>query len=303
MVLELYQIFILITIGALVGIGMTFIGQTGQGLVMPIVLILTGNVFLTIAVNILNDLIAAAAVSIGYLRKKEFKLQMNTFILIIVALLFSLIGIYILMVTPLGNIYGWFIPAFIICLGIFFIKSGYTSTERLKILVRNIYKRFLKNNQQDASLNVTHNETVDNENIREVIPVGSKLFYIIAVIFGLFMGFNSGMFGANSGLIIVLALVILYGYPIKKGIGTALILSIIVSSITLILYQVFGILIKDSFYFNLEISIFLAIGSIITGILTSTYIQHLSAKTMGRAMGIVMTCLGALALTFYLITR
>ncbi len=305
--LEVYEILILITIGGLVGIGMSFMGQTGQGLVMPIILMLTGDAFLAISVNLLNDLIAAVAVSIGYIRKEEYKLQVNILIVIILALVFACIGVYILMVTPLESIYGWFIPAFIICLGLIFIKSGYASTERLKTTLRNIYNRFLKNNEDESTLididrKINDEKIAKNNEIQEVIPYGSKLFYIIAVVFGFFLGMNSGMFGANSGMIIVLALIILYGYPIKKSIGTALILSIIVSMLTFTLYQIFGILVKCTYYFNLEISVFLACGSIITGILASTYIQRLSAKTMGRAMGIVMVILGTLALTFYFIT-
>jgi len=304
--LEVYEILILITIGALVGIGMSFMGQTGQGLVMPVVLMLTGDVFLAIVINVLNDLIAATSVSIGYIRKREYKFQINIFILIILAIIFVCIGVYVLMATPLESIYGWFIPAFIICLGLFFIKSGYASTERLKVILRNIYNRFLKSNEEEALKDLDRKKEVEesakNNEKQEVIPYGSKLFYIIAVVFGFFLGMNSGLFGANSGMIIVLALIILYGYPIKKSIGTALILSIIVSMLTFTLYQIFGFLVKGTYYFNLEISVFLACGSIITGILASTYIQRLSAKTMGRAMGIVMVILGTLALTFYFIT-
>ena len=130
------------------------------------------------------------------------------------------------MTTPLESIYGWFIPAFIICLGLFFIKSGYASTERLKAILRNIYNRFLKNNEEETLIDIdrkTNDEEVTKKKeIQEVIPYCSKLFNIIAVVFGFFLGMNSGMFGANSGMIIVLALIILYGYPIKKSIGTAL---------------------------------------------------------------------------------
>ena len=68
MVLELYQIILLLIVGAFVGIGMSFVGQTGQGVVMPIILLLTGNVFLAIAINLLNDLITAGTVSITYIR-------------------------------------------------------------------------------------------------------------------------------------------------------------------------------------------------------------------------------------------
>ena len=154
MSLEIYQIIILIAIGSLVGLGMSFIGQTGQGLVMPIVLMITGDVFLTIAINILNDLIAALSVSIGYLKKREFKVRLDTFIFIIVAISFSLIGIIILMITPLGNIYGWFIPIVIVFIGLLFVKSGYATTEKLRNIVKNIYRKVLekKGNEQDIKI-------------------------------------------------------------------------------------------------------------------------------------------------------
>ena len=65
---------ILIGIGLLVGISISFVGQTGQGVVLPIVLLFTGDVFLAIAVNLLNDLITSFIVSIRYIRRKQFKI-------------------------------------------------------------------------------------------------------------------------------------------------------------------------------------------------------------------------------------
>lgn len=264
--------------------------------------------FLTIVTNVFNDIIVAVAVSIGYIRKGQFKFQINTLILILVALLFAFIGVYILMITALGSIYGWVIPAVIICLGASFIRSGYTSIERLKSIVRNIYIKFVKDDLKKVELlkenrKLNNDEDVEIDEVNEVIPYKSRLFYIIAIIFGLFLGINSGLFGANSGMIIVLALIILYGYPIKKSIGTALILSILVNIFTFTIYQIYGITLKGTYYFNLEISFCLAIGSIITGFLFSTYIQHLSAKKMGKAMGIVMVSLGSIALCFNILVH
>ncbi|MBA7637408.1 hypothetical protein ES703_45052 [subsurface metagenome] len=142
----------------------------------------------------------------------------------------------------------------------------------------------------------------ETEIIQGFISRGSRLFYLLAIFFGIFVGLNSGLFGASSGLVFVLALVILYGYPLKKGVGTALILSIIIGLCTFSFYQIFGITIKGRFFFNFELSFYLAIGSIISGIIASTYIQKLSAKTMGRAVGLIILVLGALALAFYFIT-
>ncbi|MFW9817997.1 MAG: sulfite exporter TauE/SafE family protein [Candidatus Thorarchaeota archaeon] len=307
MSLEIYQIIILLLIGALVGISISFVGQTGQGVVLPIVLLLTGDPFQAIAINLLNDLITSIFVSIGYIRKGELKIRKDTFIIIIVAMLISLLGVYILLITPIGNIYGWFIPLFIAILGFIFLYRGFPTTETLKKTANKLSLKFQKKSITNENIKEKETESAfissnNRENKQGFIPFGSGLFYILASIFGIIIGINSGLFGANSGFIIVLALVIIYGYPIKKGVGTALILSIVICLGTFIIYQIFGILIKGQLFFNLEISIYLAIGSIITGITASLYVQKLSAKTMGRGVGIVIFTLGIISLIFYFIS-
>jgi uncharacterized membrane protein YfcA len=305
--LELYQIIILLCIGALVGISISFIGQTGLGIVLPIVLLFTGDVFLAIAVNLLNDLITSATVSIGYLRKKQFKVRFDIFLIIIIGVVATFFGVFILMTTPLGSIYGWFIPIFIMCLGLVFLKRGFPTYESVKKMVQNLTRKTMKkpkDDEEQAKIDKTIEDQLGSEadSIQGFISRGSRMYYTLAVGFGLFIGVNSGLFGASSGLVFVLALVIIYGYPLKKGVGTALILSMIISFCTFIFYQIFGFTIKGEFYFNFEISLYLAIGSIITGIIASIYIQKLPAKTMGRVVGLVIFVLGCLSLTFYFIT-
>ncbi|NVM17967.1 MAG: sulfite exporter TauE/SafE family protein [Candidatus Lokiarchaeota archaeon] len=305
--LEIYQIVILISIGALVGISISFIGQTGLGIVLPIVLLFTGDVFLAIAVNLLNDLITSATVSIGYLRKKQFKIRLDIFIIIIIGVVSTFFGVYILMITPLGSIYGWFVPIFIMCLGLVFLKRGFPTYESVKKMAQNIARKTVKKTTSEekfVELDKKFEELLVSEadSIQGFISRGSRLYYILAIGFGLFVGVNSGLFGASSGLVFVLALVIIYGYPLKKGVGTALILSMIISFCTFMFYQLFGFTIKGEFYFNIEITFYLAIGSITTGIIASIYIQKLPAKTMGRIVGLVIFVLGSLSLTFYFIT-
>ena len=307
MSLEIYQVILLILIGALVGISISFIGQTGQGVVLPIVLLITGDACLAIAINLLNDLITSVFVSIGYIRKREFKIRKDTLIIIIVALSISLLGVFILLITPIGNIYGWFIPLFITFLGFIFLYRGFPTTEKLKNTAHNLSQKFLKKSRKTEIFDkkekkVDEEFAIRGEDIQGFIPGGSRLFYILALVFGIVIGLNSGLFGANSGFIIVLALVIIYGYPIKKGVGTALILSIVMCLGTFIIYQILGIMIKGQFFFDLEISLYLAIGSIITGIIASLYVQRLSAKTMGRSVGIVIFMLGIISLIFYFIS-
>jgi len=307
MVLQIYQIVILISIGALVGISISFIGQTGLGIVLPIVLLFTGDVFLAIAINLLNDLITSATVSIGYLKKKQFKIRLDIFIIIIIGIGTTFFGVLILMTTPLGSIYGWFIPIFIMFLGFLFLKRGFPTSESVKKTVQNLSRKIMKKTKNEgdlAELEKKIDEQLDSEidSIQGFISRGSRIYYLLALGFGLFVGVNSGLFGASSGLVFVLALVIIYGYPLKKGVGTALILSIIISFCTFSFYQILGLTIKGEIYFNFEISFYLAIGSIISGIIASTYVQKLSAKTMGRVVGLVIFVLGSLSLTFYFIT-
>ena len=297
----------LLLIGALVGISISFVGQTGQGVVLPIILLLTGDAFPAIAVNLLNDLITSVIVSIGYIRKGEFKVRKDTLIIIIVAVLISLLGVFILLTTPIGTIYGWFIPLFITILGLIFLYRGFPTKETLKKTAHKISQKFFKKNNntelfKEKETNFEKDFLTREEDIKGFIPIGSHLFYILAFIFGIVIGINSGLFGANSGFIIVLALVIIYGYPIKKGVGTALILSIVMCLCTFIIYQLLGIIIKNRFFFDLEISLYLAIGSIITGIIVSVYVQKLSAKTMGKGVGLVIFSLGITSLIFYFIS-
>ena len=307
MALEIYQIAILISIGALVGISVSFIGQTGLGIVLPIILLFTGDVLLAIAINLLNDLITSATVSIGYIRKKQFKIRLDIFLIIIIGILTTFFGVFILMTTPLGSIYGWFVPIFIMFLGVLFLKRGFPTYESVKKMAQNWARKTVKRGKSEEELTELNKKidkqlTSETDTIKGFISRGSRMYYFLAIGFGIFVGINSGLFGASSGLVFVLALVIIYGYPLKKGVGTALILSMIIGLCTFSFYQIFGITIKGRFFFNFELSFYLAIGSIISGIIASTYIQKLSAKTMGRAVGGVIFVLGALALVFYFIT-
>lgn len=307
MALEFFQVIILIVVGGLVGISISFIGQTGQGIVLPIMLLLTGDVLLAIAINLLNDVITSAAVSIGYLRKKKFAIRIDILIVIVVAIMTSFLGVYVLMTTALGSIFGWFIPAFIMVLGLLFLKRGFPTHESVKKMIQNLARKTVKTEKDEKGISEL-NKKVEEQLITETnfiegfISRGSRMFYILALGFGVLIGLNSGLFGASSGLIFVLVLVILYGYPLKKGVGTALILSIVIGSCTFLFYQILGLTIKGQLFLNFELSLYLALGSIISGIIMSTYVQKLSAKTMGRAVGFIIFILASLSLVFFFIT-
>lgn len=289
---------------------MSFVGQTGQGVVVPLILLITGDILLAIAINVINDFIAASSIAINYVRKKQYYFSKNIIILIGISLIASFLGALTLIITPLSTIFGWFLPAFIIFLGSAILSKGFPTSESLKQTVHKISQKFLKTKKGDSKSYVNKNKFEYNkektvlfgDQIESVIKPYSKIFYLLAVLLGIFVGLNSGMFGANSGLIITLALIILYSYPLKKSVGTALILSIIMCVFTFSTFQILGFTIKGRLFFEWEFILYLGIGSFFTGFIISNYVQKLSAKAMGRGMGITMILLGLTSLLFYFIT-
>jgi len=308
--LEIYHIILLIGIGALVGISMSFVGQTGQGVVVPLILLITGDVLLAIAINVINDFIAATSVAINYVRKRQYYFSKNIIILIIISLIASFLGVLILITTPLSTIFGWFLPAFIIFLGSTILFRGFPTSESLKEMVHKISQKFLKYKKEDTALeksevtseNIDKKSIINDDRLESLIKPYSKLFYLLSLVLGMFVGLNSGMFGANSGMIITLVLIILYHYPLKKSVGTALILSLIMCIFTFSMYQILGYSFKGKLYFNWEFILYLGIGSFFVGFIISNYVQKLSPKAMGRGMGVTMILLGSFSLIFYFIS-
>ncbi|MFX1571414.1 MAG: sulfite exporter TauE/SafE family protein [Promethearchaeota archaeon] len=306
MTLEFYYVILLVLIGALVGISMSFVGQTGQGVVVPFILLMTGDVLLAIAVNVINDLIAASSVAINYIRKKQYYLNKNIFLLILISLVASFFGILLLILTPLSFIFGWFLPVFIIFLGSTILLKGFPSSETLKEIVQKISRRFLNNKEENLNLENLEKSpenklNTEEERLERVIKPYSKLYFLLTLVLGIIIGLNSGMFGANSGFIITLVLIVLYGYPLKKSVGTALILSIIMCIFTFSTYQILGYLLTSQLFFNWEFVFYLGIGSFFAGIIVSNFVQKLSAKAMGRGMGATMIFLGIFSLIFYFV--
>lgn len=289
---------------------MSFVGQTGQGIVVPLILLITGDVLLAISVNVLNDFIAATSVAINYVRKKQYDLNKNIIVLIGVSLIASFFGVFILMVTPLSVIFGWFLPAFIILLGSTILSKGFPTSETLKEMVHKISQKFSKHKNGNIELEENEGDSeksnqnliIEDVKIERIIDPYSRLFYLLSLGLGIIVGLNSGMFGANSGFIITLVLIILYGYPLKKSVGTALILSIFMCIFTFSTYQILGYIIKDQLYFNWKFVLFLGIGSFSMGLISSNFVQKLSAKAMGRGMGVTMILLGSISLVFYFIS-
>jgi uncharacterized membrane protein YfcA len=309
MLLAPYEILLLLAIGVLVGISMSFIGQTGQALVIPAVLLITGgNVLLAVTVNLLNDLLAAVSVSTAYVRHHQYVFHKKLPLFLVIALALSLCGVFLVTTTTIGSNLGWFLPIIFLIIGIFVLRRGFPTSESLRITVLNMAKNIAKRSGDQAELldleekirleKLSTDAPIESE-IKGVIPESSKVFYIILSCFAVGIGLNSGLTGANSGILFSLFMILVMGYPLKKGVGTALLLSIAMCVFTFTAYQVLGIAIEGHVFFNVEITLLLALGSVPSGFITSHYIQRLSAKRMGRGMAIIMILLSTITLVIF----
>ncbi len=305
MELSLFFIILLILCGAITGISMSFIGQTGSGIVIPVVFLLTGDILLAIAANLLNDLIAAAVVSINYVRQKNYLIKKDNYALIAISILTSVGCVYILLKTGLSNSYGIILPLVFIVIGIGIMRKGFPTAESIKRTVHRLTERFLKTKKSEKEIKEIElkmdAQLIEGDNIIEgVIPRNSKMFFVSLIIVGVLLGGNSGLFGAGGGFIVAV-LLLFYGYPLKKAVGTGLLITVLICASTFIIYQVLGFAIKERFFFDWAITFYLAIGSIIAGIIASKYVQKLSAKSMGMGMGLIMVVLGTFTLAIYFI--
>jgi uncharacterized membrane protein YfcA len=242
----------------------------------------------------------------AYIRHKQYAYHKKLPLFLVIALTASLCGVLVVTSTAIGSNLGWFLPIVFLVIGLFVLRRGFPTSDSLRAMILNMAKKIAMRNGDETRLRELEEEanqgTPIESEIKGIIPESSKVFYIILSCFAVVIGLNSGLTGANSGIWISLLMILVMGYPLKKGVGTALLLSIAMCIFTFTAYQVAGITIDGHAFFNLEITILLALGSMPSGFITAHYIQRLSAKKMGRGMAIVMILLSTITLIIY-ITR
>ncbi len=298
--MELFQILILLGVGVVAGLSMSIVGQTGQGIIVPIIFLFTGDILLAIAISLLNDLIGALTVSGNYIKNKNYIFRKNIFLFLGVAISISVLGVYILMVTNISNTFGWLVPIITIIIGLGIAMRGFPTSESLKKMVHSFKKKLNKSKKAEDESEKLEEEMdellVSGDEIKPLMDPTSKSFYSLILIFGAFVGLLCGIFGISGGANVVFVLVLLFGYPIKKGVGTAILLSLFLIVFTFTSFQLLAFSIKGQFYFNLEMTLYLGISTFITGLIASVYVQKISPKLMGQFVGVMMIAVSTVTL-------
>jgi uncharacterized membrane protein YfcA len=112
------------------------------------------------------------------------------------------------------------------------------------------------------------------------------MVWLLLIILGLVAGAMSGLVGIGGGVIIVPALVLLFGFSQKLAQGTTLALLIPpIGLFAALTYYRHG-------FVNINAAIFIIIGFIVGSILTARYAQHLSNVTITRIFAVFLLVLG-----------
>lgn len=302
--MDLNQIFILIGVGIIVGLSMSFVGYTGQGIVVPLVFLMTGDILLAISISLVNDFITASLVLIHYIRSNNYHLIKDNFLFIIISSAGAVTGVFLLMSTNISNSFGWLVPVIIIFLGLGIFKQGFPTSESVKRMIHNFIEKISKDKSKEEIEKIEEemDEHIELESqVQPFLDPSSKLYYLLLIVFALIVGFGCGLFGIGGGLNTLLVLVIICGYPLKKGVGTAIILSIIMITINFTFFQIFGFFIRGQIYFDLSITLVLGISSALTGVIAAKYVQKLNPKIMGKIMGAIMILFSTITLIIVLL--
>ncbi len=307
MQLELWQMALLVGIGILVAFSMSFIAQTGQSIVIPVVLLLTGDVFLAIATNALNDLLTSVVVGTSYARAGNVIFKKNQAVFLLLASISIIIGAIIVFTTLIGHALGWFLPILVIGFGIYIILKGFPTPESVKRSVAQLARRLLSGKQMNERTQAVLDHLVAAENVQDdddrdvigLLPETSRIYKVVVACISVYVGLNSGLAGANSGVIMAIMLVMLHGFPVKKAVATALIMSIGICGFTVLMYGILGWIVAGKLLFDFGISFFIGLGSVTTGLIVPRFIRKLPVRKFGIGISLASITLGAVALVFF----
>jgi uncharacterized membrane protein YfcA len=219
---------------------------------------------------------------------------------LIIALSLSFFGSFILIYTDIRNSFNWLVPSVTLVIGIFIAVRGFPTSDSLKKMLHKLTEKRLKDDKSKEEIKDLEEEMDEQlESGNEINPLfdpSSKIFYILTIVTGVIIGLLCGLFGISGGANLVFVLVLLFGYPIKKAVGSAIISSISLIIITFSSLQILSFMALGHLFFDLSISFYLGITTVITGLIASKYVQKIPGKILGQAVGIMMIVVSTVTL-------
>ncbi|WP_105614317.1 sulfite exporter TauE/SafE family protein [Vallitalea okinawensis] len=250
---NLLYILTLISAGLIAGIITGFVSASASVIITPMLTILLGfDVYSALGISLAADVVASLTTTYVY-HKHECVKYKKSFVLIIVAVLFTILGSFFTRNTS-DTLLGGLAGVGICMLAFQFIKGNFET--RLKNLREN--KIFIHFSEK-------HN-----------------LFIVVS---GIVIGLNTGILGAGGGVLILFTLLFAYNIGIKSAIGTSAFTMSMIALCGSIAHFYYG----DFAIFEVVVT---SIGSYIGAYIASHYVHISSEKRVTRLAGIMFSVIG-----------
>lgn len=245
---------VLIIVGLITGAITSLVGASAVTLIVPTLSMLFHvDVHTAIGTSLFVDVITSIVVSYNYYRKGHVELKSGLWIAV-ASVIGAQFGANIANATKGVTLSGLF--------GVLLIISGINELHRSK-----------KKQKQRKKIEFKH----EWEQI------------LVAILIGIAIGIISGIFGAGGGVMILLALVIILGYPMHMAVGTSTLIMAITAFSSDIGYFRHG---HIDFLFGILISI----GAVIGGFLGSKYANKINDEVLSKVLDIFFIVIGIIML-------
>lgn len=245
---------ILILIGTITGVITSLVGASAVTLIVPALSMLFHvNVHTAIGTSLFVDVITSIVVSYNYYRKGHVELKSGLWIAV-ASVIGAQFGANIANATKGVTLSGLF--------GILLIFSGINELHRSK-----------KQTTERKRIKFKHQWT-------EILS---------AILIGIAIGIISGIFGAGGGVMILLALIIILGYPMHMAVGTSTLIMAVTALSSDIGYFCHG-------HIDFLFGILLSLGAVFGGIFGSKYANKINDKVLSKVLNVFFIIIGIIML-------
>lgn len=249
-------------IGILIGLGAGVIGLTAWPLLVPLLLVFGGvPLHEALMSSLLIDLVIAAVLSMFYIRTQDVEVD----------------GIY---GVKLGGVAG--VVAVVIAVIVFPILEQYSSlfeggSTLVTLVLGGLF--IIQAIRMEESTGIRTEKSRQRQT-----QLTDQQKDIVAYGFCIFQGALTGLLAIGGAMNIVLVLIFLVGYPTLRAVGTAMVATTVMLSMTAIAYL---ILLQFSFS-TLPIVVLYVIIAAISSYLAVTRVQNISERKLRFTIGIVV---------------
>ena len=254
----IYEIVIMLLAGWGAGVVTGLVGASAVVIVTPILITFLGvNPYTAIGISLATDVVASSVSAYTYKKNDNIRIKegINISVLTVIA---AIIGSYLsnfMSATALGGSTG----IVIIFMGISFIRTPLN--ERLETFKEKVNLSFW----QDRKI-------------------------LSTIFFGTFIGLMTGIFGAGGGMMILIVLAFIFGYPIHMAVGT----SVLIMTFSALSGSISHFVIEQ--YIPITDIIICGIGAYIGAVMAANYANIISEKKLSKLIGFVFVILGLISL-------